>query len=121
MHEDSPADKDGPRPDVGVSSFQDKAENAWHMGEPADDQRNHRTGATVFTPEGEHNRSGPDSERYPDAPLVPSLIALAATLGITLIDGERMVDAEPADPSDQGYDTPVHVGADVLTDVDQVE
>ncbi len=127
----NPAEESKPQPRVGVSSFREKTEHKWHAAEPASPERKDRAGATVYTPEEEHNRSGPESERHPDPALVPSLMVLAATLGIKLIDGERLIDGiAPSQVQDNSsdqtaplgefndYDSPVHVGADVLTDPD---
>ena len=79
---------------VEASSFTDKARHRWVNAQSADAQPHHRSTAGPYTPNEYHNQSGPGSEMTPDPAVVPSLITLAATLGIPLFAGERLIDGE---------------------------
>lgn len=77
-----------------VSSFAEKTNHRWIEAEP-DNRIEHRQRlAQVHTPEAFHNEFGPDSELKPDPGYVPSLITLAAILGIEIVPGERFVEGQ---------------------------
>ena len=81
---------------VEAASFTNKARHRWVDAQTIDAQPHHRSTAGPYTPNEYHNQSGPDSEMTPDPALIPSLITLAATLGIPLLAGERLLDGESA-------------------------
>ena len=110
----SEQDKPAPRLHVEASSFDDKARHAWVEAEPQETLKRDRNGATVFTPNELHNRFGPGSEPRPDPPLVPTLLVLAATLGIPIIDGERLIEADEG--ADEGYDAEAFLDPSLLLD-----
>ncbi len=113
--------KDGsPQLDVEASSFESRARDEWVEAEPALPSRSHQAGATVHTPREDHNEFGPGSELKPDPATVPSLMTLAATLGIPILAGERLLEGDPGDDraTEDGYDAPLYTDPSVLLDQD---
>ena len=83
---------------VEASSFSHKARDKWVEAVSLDSsqelERQTRLNAGPRTPNEYHNQSGPDSDPKPDPALVPSLMTLAATLGIPMLVGERLLDGQ---------------------------
>lgn len=78
--------------ELGFSSPRDRHSRRWVRADPADTARSNALAATVHTPENLGVRE------Y--ASEAPSLIVLAATLGVTLVVGERMLEGSDIDTTD---------------------
>ena len=103
-------------PHIEASSFEEKARHRWVEAEPVRQAHSNRIAATVQVPNEVHNEFGPGTDLRPDPATVPSLLTLAATLGIPLLTGERLIEADAPDAADTEYDAPVYTDPSVLLD-----
>jgi hypothetical protein len=78
--------------ELGFSSPRDRHTRRWVRADPADTARSDALAATVHTPENLGVRE------Y--ASEAPSLIVLAATLGVSLVAGERLLEGSNIDNTD---------------------